>query len=300
MPLPQGGIKLLMLDVVDKTVSKTAINVEKMRSKFDKEEDLVILTWLTPFDYTNQQSDYIGRREPGTGQWLLDSPEYQEWLKTPGKTLFCPGIPGAGKTILTAIVINDIYSRFKRDTTVGIAYLYCDFRRQHEQKIEDLLANLLKQLAQQQASIPDSVKTLYDDCRDKHKRPSHDEILSALHSVSTVYSRIFIIVDALDECQVTNGCRTKLLSGIFELQASQARVEVNIFSTSRYIPEIVERFKESISLEIRANDEDLQTYLAGHMEQLPPFVLSSPGLQNEVKATISHATNGMYVWPLDY
>ena len=271
-----------------------------MSSKLDKEEDLNILKWLTPIDYAAQQSDHISRRQPGTGQWLLDSAEYQEWLKSPGKTLFCPGIPGAGKTILTAIVIDDIYSRSRFDTSVGIAYLYCDFRRQHEQKIEDLFANLLKQLAQQQASIPDSVKTLHDDCRDKHKRPSHDEILSALHSVSTVYSRIFIIVDALDECQVTNGCRTKLLSGIFELQASQARVEVNIFSTSRYIPEIVERFKESISLEIRANDEDLQTYLAGHMEQLPPFVLSSPDLQNEVKATISHATNGMYVWPLDY
>ena len=284
-----------MLDVVYDIVSTTGTNVDMMRSKLDKEKDLDVLKWLTPVDYTNQQSDYIGRREPGTGQWLLNSEEYQVWLESPGKTLFCPGIPAAGKTILTAIVIDDIYSRFKRDTTVGITYLYCDFRRQHEQKIEDLLANLLKQLAQQQASIPDSVKTLHDDCRDKHKRPSHDEILSALHSVSTVYSRIFIIVDALDECQVTNGCRTKLLSGIFELQASQAGVEVNIFSTSRYDPEILERFKESISLEIRAKDEDVQTYLDGNIARLPAIVWSNPDLLENIKATISKAVDGMYV-----
>jgi len=39
-----------------------------------------ILKWLTPINYTTQQSDYIGRRQPGTGQWLLVSAEYQAWL----------------------------------------------------------------------------------------------------------------------------------------------------------------------------------------------------------------------------
>ena len=263
-----------------------------MRSELDEEEVLNILKWLTPIDYATQQSDYISRRQPGTGHWLLDSAEYQEWLKTPGKTLFCPGIPGAGKTILTAIVIDDIYSRFQYDTSVGIAYLYCDVRRQHEQRIEDLLANLLKQLAQQQASMPDGVQTLYDQYRNQPKRPSLNEILSILHSVSVLYSNVFIIIDALDECQVTDGCRTELLGEIFGLQA---RVRANIFSTSRYNKEIVERFKESISLEIRAQDEDVQTYLAGHITRLPSFVSGNPDLQSEVKNTISKAVDGMCV-----
>ena len=201
-----------MFHVVDEIVSKIAINVEIMKSKSDKEEDLNILNWLAPIDYATQQSDHISRRHPGTGQWFLDSVEYQGWLETPGKTLFCPGIPGAGKTILTAIVIDDIYSRFKRDTTVGIAYLYCDFRRQHGQRIEHLLANLLKQLAQQQASMPDGVQMLYNQYRIQPIPPTLDEILSILRSVSIPNSRVYIIVDALDEYQVTNGCRTRLLS----------------------------------------------------------------------------------------
>ena len=274
-----------MLDIVHEIVSTIS-------SKLDKEEDLDILKWLTPIDYAAQQSDYIGRRQPGTGRWFLDSVEYQEWLRTPGKTLFCPGIPGAGKTILTAIVIDDIFSRSKCDTSVGIAYLYCDFRRQHEQKIEDLLANLLKQLAQQQASMPDGVQTLYDQYRNQSKRPSLDEILSILQSVSILYPRVYIIVDALDECQVANGCRTRLLSRIFELQA---RVRANIFSTSRFDPEIEEEFKQSIQLEIRARDEDVQIYLTGSMTRLRPFVSSNTDLQNKAKATISNAVDGMYV-----
>src|SRR5947209_4514453 len=115
-----------------------------MRSKLDRKEDIEILNWLTDIDYGPQQTDYIRRRQAETGQWLLDSAEYQAWLKTSKQTLFCPGIPGAGKTILTSIVIDDLSTRFLADQNVGIAYLYCNFRRRDEQGAEDLLANLLK------------------------------------------------------------------------------------------------------------------------------------------------------------
>jgi hypothetical protein len=40
-------------------------------------ERQTILQWLTPVDYAAQQSDFIGRRQEGTGQWLLDSAQFQ-------------------------------------------------------------------------------------------------------------------------------------------------------------------------------------------------------------------------------
>jgi hypothetical protein len=93
---------------------------------------LTILNWLTPIDYTSQQNDFISQRQAGTGQWLLDSEQYQEWLEVKGQTLFCPGIPGAGKTILISIIVDDLNTRFYRDETIGLAYIYCNFRRQDE------------------------------------------------------------------------------------------------------------------------------------------------------------------------
>jgi DNA replication protein DnaC len=122
-------------------------------------ENQAILDWLTPIDYTSQQNDFISRRQAGTGQWLLDSPEYQEWLQTGKQSLFCPGIPGAGKTILTSIIVENLVHH---NPNIGIAYLYCNFRRHDEQKAEDLLASLLKQLAQTRPHLPESVKSLYD------------------------------------------------------------------------------------------------------------------------------------------
>jgi hypothetical protein len=252
----------------------------------------IVLNWLTPIDYGPQQTDYIKRRQPGTGKWMLDSAEYQTWLRTKGQTLYTPGIPGAGKTIIAAIVIDDLYSRFQCDSSVGIAYLYCDFRRQQEQRTEDLLTSLLKQLSQKRFPLPDGVQDLYDQYKDQPKRPSRDEIAKALHSVSALYSKVFIIIDALDECEVTDGCRARLLSEVFRLQV---KADTNLFATSRIIPEIQESFEESVTLEIRARDEDVEIYLANHMTRLHSFVSSDMHLQEMIKTTIAKAVDGMCV-----
>ena len=257
----------------------------------DKKENLEILDWLTPFDYGSQQSDYFRRLQEGTGQWLFDSVEFQEWLKNSQKTLFCPGIPGAGKTILASAVVNDLTKRFSKDLRIGISYIYCNFQRKHEQDIDNLLASLLKQLAESYPSgLPASVKDLYDYHKAKRTRPSLEEILSTLHSVVAKYSRVFIIVDALDECQVSNSCRAKLLLELFTLQK---RHGTNILATSRFIPEIVHHFQGSLQLEIRAREKDVRRYLDNHMIPERAFLRKNLELQEEIKCKIVQVVDGM-------
>ena len=274
--------------------SQTGIQggLNRINQSQDNQQRQNILDWLTPIDYATQQSDFISRRQAGTGQWLLDSAEFRAWLDADKQTLFCPGIPGAGKTILTSIVVEEVNTRFVSDGSVGIAFLYCNFRRQYEQKLADLLASLLKQFIQGLPSMPSSVKDLYDRHQAKRTRPSLDDISGSLQSVATIYSRVFIIADALDECQVSDGCRMRFLSEIFNLQA---KCRASLFATSRIIPEITEKFRESIQLEIRASQQDVQRYLDGHMWQLPGCVLRSSELQDEIKAEIIKAVDGMYV-----
>lgn len=227
----------------------------------------------------------------GTGQWLLNSEAYQAWLKSDEQTLFCPGIPGAGKTILTSIVVGDIYERYQDDPMIGVAYLYCNFRSQDEQKIDDLLASLLKQLAHGQSPLSRTVKELYSRHEKKRSRPSWEEISKALQSAAKSYSRVFILVDALDECQAASGCQMRFLSEIFTLQE---KCKVNIFATSRFIPEITRRFEGSVILKIRASVEDVRKYLEGHMFRLPNFVSCNAELREEIKVRIAQSVDGMY------
>jgi hypothetical protein len=133
---------------------------------------------------------------------------------------------------------------------------------------------------------------LYEKHKIKRTRPSFDEISKTLQSVTAMFSRVFIIIDALDECQMTDGCRTRLLTEIF---LAQAKSSANVFATSRFLPEVTERFEESISLEIRASEEDVRRYLDGCMYRLPAFVNRSPGLQEEIKTGIVSLVKGMWV-----
>src|SRR6267154_535868 len=110
------------LNLSSQAVFATKDGVERLHERQDAQERQqetrerqreheTILNWLTPIDYVSQQNDFITRRQKGTGTWLLDSIEYQSWRERKKQTLFCPGIPGAGKTILTSIVVEELTTR---------------------------------------------------------------------------------------------------------------------------------------------------------------------------------------------
>jgi hypothetical protein len=107
-----------------------------------------------------------------------------------------------------------------------------------------------------------------------------------------MYSRVFIVIDALDECQVSHGCQKTFLSQLFSLQA---KCGANLFITSRFIPEITREFQGSISLKIQASEHDVRRYVDSHMSYLPSFIGRNLDLQEEVKTKIVEAVDGMYV-----
>src|SRR5262245_57714539 len=81
-------------------------DLNTIRTRGDNAEHSMLLEWISPTDYPLRQSDIIKRRQEGTGQWFLDKLQETGWLSKPKATLFCPGIPGAGKTMVAAIVID--------------------------------------------------------------------------------------------------------------------------------------------------------------------------------------------------
>ena len=215
-------------------------------------------------------------------------------MSTENQTLFCPGIPGAGKTILTSIVIDHLHTLFNGNPNIRIAYLYCNFRRQDEQRAEDLVANLVKQLASGLPTLPEALEALYGRYNREGTAPPLRELEKTLRSVVLLYEgRVFIAVDALDECRLSGGCRSNLLNTLLDLQSGSGS-RVNIFATSRPgISDIAERFEGHPSLEILASRQDIERYLEGHMGELSSFVERNQGLRGEIITTIVDAVDGM-------
>ncbi|KAJ5718458.1 ankyrin [Penicillium malachiteum] len=106
------------------------------------------------------------------------------------------------------------------------------------------------------------------------------------------FQRVFIVLDALDECHMADGSRDMLLDQLFVLQSKHT---LGILATSRENPEISSQFAGCPSLMIRANGSDIERFLRGQMGMLPNFVRNKPELQQEIVDKITKAVDGMYV-----
>jgi hypothetical protein len=206
-------------------------------------------------------------------------------------------MPGAGKTIITSTVIDYLFKRFQEDSSIGIAYLYGNPRKdRYEQDPAGLLLSILKQLVQQkQPPVPASVKKLYMYHKVKRTRPTLQDFTKALQSVISSFARVYIIVDALDEYRLSDGDRKLFLEWLFELQ--QPNKDIRIFVSSRSIPRIKEAFAggngKIKSMEIRASEHDIQLYLNARIAKLPLSAWNRPDLEDEVKRTIIGEAKGM-------
>lgn len=284
-----------LLLVVSQTVTSIKDDTANTKHLLLKKEDMEILAWLSTDHYGAQQSDTLKRWHPGTGQWFLKSEKYQDWLQTKGKTLYCPGIPGAGKTTMVSAAIHDISQRFSTNPNVGLAYIYFTFSRQQEQTVEHVLVSLLIQLLYEQNSVPDNIRELHEHHRKKVTRPTNAELSAALSCVISGYERAFIVLDALDECTTESQCRTKVLTDIMEFQV---KAGINILATSRVNDEIASRFSRQgtlvSTLPISALDKDVGVVLRSQMEDHDSELFDGP-FRDIVVSKVVQATKGMYV-----
>jgi Cdc6-like AAA superfamily ATPase len=249
------------------------------------------MEWLSSMNFAAQQYDFLIKRESGTGKWFIESVEFQAWLRGCCKALFCPGIPGAGKTIIAATAIDHLLKTVP-NTDVGIAYAYCNYKQQDSQNSLSLLTDIFKQLVQFRPDIADIVYRLYDDYFDRKSRPLLGQILSTIRSVCANYTRVFIVVDALDELTAKDNERTRLLDHLGTLQSL---VDVNLMITSRFVLEIEQWFQAETRLEVRACDQDVRRYVASQVPRLPTCIQRDDGLIAEIQNKIAEKADGMSV-----
>ncbi|KAI9854922.1 MAG: hypothetical protein M1824_006491 [Vezdaea acicularis] len=253
-----------------------------------------IARWLSSLEPFATQEDVFCRWQEGTGQWLLDSPEFKGWLCGERKTLWCHGRPGAGKTVIASVVIDHVQRAFKDDNAV-ILWIYCNYKQKSEQTITNLLGSLLKQVVLQRPNISDHVRGLHDKHSKLNTRPAPEEIVQVLGAELACYSQTFIVVDALDECSEESKTRSNLLGNLRSLSGN-----VSLLVTSRNLPtsETECDFDRKNRVEIRASDEDVRCYVEARISSEPRLlrhVKVEPTLRNLITETIVNNVEGMFL-----
>jgi hypothetical protein len=188
---------------------------------------------------------------------------------------------------IRSTVVNHLQTTFGAND-VAIACIYCNYKEQLEQTVRNLIASILKQMLQDSCSISDNIKSLYKRHNERGTRPALDELTTELNSEIRMYSKVFIIVDALDECSEDNGTRAGFLRSLQSLDTS-----VRLLFTSRDLPSIGREFQGADRLEIHVNDEDVRRYVEERIANAPRLSGHSKELQNRITNKIVGDIGGM-------
>lgn len=193
--------------------------------------------------------------------------------------------------MMVAITIDHL-SKKEQSDTIGLAYLYCDYKTQADLNTSSLLAAILKQLVLSQSSIDEPISRLYNHHTSHRTKPSLPEIFVACSAVIKNFSRVYLIVDALDECSDRDGTRSQLLAKLRDLQRE---ADLRLMVTSRFTPDIEREFRSVPSLEVRAIDADVRRFVRGQIYRLPKCIRCDKQLQGFMEDKIVEAVDGMLV-----
>ncbi|KAJ7019611.1 ankyrin repeat-containing domain protein [Mycena alexandri] len=256
-----------------------------------EEERKKIIDWLSPLNFFLRQADISRVRTKGTGEWLLKHPFFLQWESSSESTLWCHGIPGAGKTVLVSMVVDHLSAAHRNNRDIGVACIYLNHKEADTQTPSRLLAGLWRQLVLDR-DISSIAENLYKQHQEKGTAPSLEEVGNVLSSSLKEFSQVFIIVDAMDEYPEFQ--REILLQ---HLAVMGSNVNLMITSRPNIAPESAS-FPNLETLDIQAAPGDIQAYINAQIESSPHLsrhIRRKPELREEILTKVMDTADGMFL-----
>jgi uncharacterized protein with ATP-grasp and redox domains len=116
------------------------------------------------------------------------------------------------------------------------------------------MASILKQIIQNHPLASESIKAFCKEFRDKQRHPRLTNLIETLRSEIQTYSKVFFVLDALDEC--LEDYQRGLID---ELESISSTVYLMV--TSRPLDLIKQQFQGACHLDINATDGDVWKYI---------------------------------------
>lgn len=233
---------------------------------------------------------YLQLRQQGTGTWFLEGLHFQSFLSNDNSSLLLYGIPGAGKSVLSATIsefINDLRTR-----SVAAAFFFCDHDYPETQGTRNILASLAKQLAIQNDDAFSKLEAFYREHTSFEKfSVDSRSMLKLLWDLSKAFDTTLIVVDGLDECLED---RIEMVQILSEL-CNPDEGSIKTLFTSRDESDIRRNLTGFQQVEIKAAKSDVRLHVAAQLES-PRFRsigTSNTGLKEEILQYLVENSGGM-------
>ena len=247
--------------------------------------------WLSAPDPSVNQNAASKKCQKDTGGWLLGDPVYLDWRDRPDSFLWLQGFAGCGKTILCSTVINDMTIYTLSRTQAALVFYYFDFTNDVKTKTLSCLRSIIQQLIERSADTA-SLQALLKAYA--MGTPPIQEFLDVLKSILCRHERVYIVVDALDECTDQEE--------LFDLLKSirDWKLEcLSILVTSRDEPDIRECVlptpKQEIRLQNSAIDNDVRLFIAETLQK-DKRLQDWSDIFSEIEEALTNGAHGMFRW----
>ncbi|MCJ1426586.1 hypothetical protein MMC29_004489 [Sticta canariensis] len=290
-------------NVLDKEAAAIHFSeMKKMRDSHQREDEEFeerrhaqmfpeVLGWLSAAE--DSQEEYLHtlaeKRQLETCDWILKDDQMFSWIENEmgDSILWMTGIPGAGKSILSSLIIENLRIRNDRITL----YYFCG-----QSSAKDSCGIVLRTLANQLVRENRDLAPLIHQCYlQKGSTTSHPAMKKMLKDVLSTVKPTRIVLDGVDECDYR--VQKDVLSSLIELQ-KHAGENLKILVSSRETPEIKTVMPQKMHMRLDGKTNDaLHLYIQQRVKLLKEnFPDYDPILFQRVEQRLREKADGMFLW----
>jgi len=259
----------------------------------------------------------------GASSWILGHEGFRRWHDTDdARLLWVKGDPGKGKTMLLITAVEALEQEVERPPTAtedtentALSYFFCQATEEKLNNAVAVLRGLVYLLCAQQPWLASHLRARYDQAGTKLFNDANTfySLARVLESIlcDKRLKRLYLVVDALDECVVG---RDQLLRLISDHAVASSRIKWIV--SSRNVPEIEDALEINspddsggyaasagsditLSLEVTQNAEQVERAVEAFIDHKLSNIRSLHAEQKtkrQLQDAIRKKANGTFLW----
>ncbi|KAH6839397.1 hypothetical protein B0I37DRAFT_357994 [Chaetomium sp. MPI-CAGE-AT-0009] len=258
------------------------------KQRLSTEHQNEILRWLSPPDLPTNYSEALKQR---TVPQRNIAPLSQ--ASGYSKTLGC------GKTVLSATVIEHL----NKDARVKVwLYFYFAFSDVQKRKLDHAIRALISQLYDiGQAEVRGHLERCFASYSDGQRQPNLNTLRQTFQEMAQSAGELWVVLDALEECNVEQQHRRELLDWIQDFHADSSNAHLLVTSRPEEdIQSAVEKWAsvDSIPVQSELVQKDISSYVCWELRNGGRFNRWSKreDVQKEIEDALTEKANGMFRW----
>ena len=296
--------------IADALAQDTHRKVKNLQESIDEEQLEKLYDTLSetaPWEKVRQDVRICSKSPP---DWVLQEDRFHAFANKGNsqlQELWGIGYFGVGKTMIASFVAHHLAQQIDKDRqrqlTAAVGIFYCNHKSMQEQSTDNILKSLCRQLLEKEVPSTRAIQLVQRFIKPRKSRSANDLTpLWLFQELIKEHKEVFIIVDALDECQAP----LDLLEQLHEITSTTSALR--LFITSRpdlgYYPSNI----VNIQIRIVSKDEDMINFVHDGLQKFQkeqsqlldstkPLLdaISSPGKHDDITRTVVQSAKGKFL-----